>query len=95
MNLTLDLALWIATGLLAAVLLVSTAKIFVPRERIAAAGRAAEWVLEFDPWALRARARLWASSSWSSMIAIRAVTSAPPGRGPARARRRGTAARVG
>jgi len=53
-NLTLDLALWIATGLLAAVLLVSTAKIFVPRERIAAAGRAAEWVLEFDPWALRA-----------------------------------------
>jgi DoxX-like family len=50
----LNLALWIAAGLLAAVLLVSTSKMFVPREKIAAVGHAAEWVLDFSPAALRA-----------------------------------------
>lgn len=50
----MNLALWIAAGLLATVLLVSTAKMFVPREKIAAVGSAAEWVLDFSPGALRA-----------------------------------------
>jgi hypothetical protein len=50
----LDLALWIAAGLLAAVMLVSTSKMVVPRERMATMGRAAEWVLDFSPGALRA-----------------------------------------
>jgi len=50
----MNLALWIVTGLLAAVLLVSTSKIFVPREKIASVGHAAEWVLDFSPGALRA-----------------------------------------
>jgi len=50
----MNLALWIVTGLLAVVLLVSTSKIFVPREKIASAGAAAEWVLDFSPGALRA-----------------------------------------
>jgi DoxX-like family len=54
MNLTLNLALWIAAGLLAAVLLVSTAKLFVPKEKMASVGHAAEWVLDFSPGALRA-----------------------------------------
>jgi len=52
-NLTLHTALWIVTGLLAAVLLVSTSKMFVPRERIASVGHAGEWVLDFSPGALR------------------------------------------
>lgn len=50
----MNLALWIITGLLAAVLLVSTSKIFVPREKIASVGHAGEWVLDFSPGALRA-----------------------------------------
>ncbi|MEU9827919.1 DoxX family protein [Micromonospora chersina] len=50
----MNLALWLVTGLLAAVLLVSTTKMFVPRERIASVGHAAEWVLDFSPGALRA-----------------------------------------
>ncbi|GIF76531.1 DoxX family protein [Asanoa siamensis] len=50
----MNVALWIVAGLLAAVLLVSTSKMFVPRERIARAGAAAEWVLDFSPGALRA-----------------------------------------
>jgi hypothetical protein len=54
MNLTLNLALWVATWLLAAVLLVSTSKMFVPREKMASlGGAAAEWVLDFSPGALR------------------------------------------
>ncbi|WP_238010391.1 DoxX family protein [Dactylosporangium sp. AC04546] len=51
---SLNLALWVVTVLLAAVLLVSTSKMVVPRERMAALGRAAEWVLDFSPGALRA-----------------------------------------
>src|SRR5918999_2580448 len=55
----MNLALWIAAGLLAVVLLVSTAKAFVPREKIAAVGgAAAEWVEDFSPGALRAIATL-------------------------------------
>lgn len=54
----MNIALWIITGLLAAVLLVSTSKAFVPREKIATHGEAAEWVLDFSPAALRALAFL-------------------------------------
>ena len=50
----LNIWLWIATGLLAAVLLVSTSKMFVPREKIAAVGPAGEWVMDFTPGSLRA-----------------------------------------
>lgn len=50
----MHVALWIVAGLLAAVLLVSTSKMVVPRERIAAmGGHAAQWVLDFSPAALR------------------------------------------
>ena len=58
MNLSLNLSLWIVTGVLALVLLVSTSKAFVPRERIASVGHAAQWVLDFSPGALRAIATL-------------------------------------
>ncbi|AVT40782.1 DoxX family protein [Plantactinospora sp. BB1] len=51
----MNLALWIVTGVLATVLLVSTSKMFVPREKMAAmGGHAAQWVLDFSPGALRA-----------------------------------------
>ncbi|MEU4424123.1 DoxX family protein [Actinoplanes sp. NPDC024001] len=50
---SLDLWLWIVAALLATVLLISTSKMFVPRERIAAVGRAGEWVMDFSPRALR------------------------------------------
>ncbi|MEV0155885.1 DoxX family protein [Micromonospora sp. NPDC050686] len=50
----MNLTLWIVTGLLAAVLLVSTVKMVLPREKMAAVGPAAEWVLDFSPGALRA-----------------------------------------
>ena len=51
----MNLALWIAAGVLATVLLVSTSKMFVPREKIAAVGgHAAQWVMDFSPGALRA-----------------------------------------
>jgi hypothetical protein len=51
----MNLALWIVTGVLAAVLLLSTSKMVVTRERIAAAGgRAAEWVWDFHPLAIKA-----------------------------------------
>jgi hypothetical protein len=49
----MNLALWIVAGLLAAALLVSTSKMFVPREKIASVGRAAEWVMDFSPATLR------------------------------------------
>ena len=55
----MNLALWIVAGLLAAVLLISTSKAFVPREKIAAVGgAAAEWVEDFSPGTLRAIATL-------------------------------------
>jgi DoxX-like family len=54
MDLTLNLALWIAAGLLAAVLLVSSAKLFVPKETMAGMGAATRWVEDFSPGALKA-----------------------------------------
>ena len=48
-----NLALWIVTGVLAGVLLLSTSKAFVPRGRIAAVGHAGQWVMDFSPTALR------------------------------------------
>ncbi|HSK50367.1 MAG TPA: DoxX family protein [Solirubrobacterales bacterium] len=55
----MNVALWIAAGVLATVLLISTSKAFVPREKIAAAGGpAAQWVEDFSPGALRAIATL-------------------------------------
>lgn len=55
----MNVALWIAAGVLATVLLISTSKAFVPREKIAAVGGpAAQWVEDFSPGALRAIATL-------------------------------------
>src|ERR687897_961055 len=54
----MNLALWIVAGLLAVVLLISTSKAFVPREKMATGGAAAEWVEDFSPGALRAIATL-------------------------------------
>ena len=55
----MNVALWIAAGVLATVLLISTSKAFVPREKIAAVGGpAAQWVKDFSPRALRAIATL-------------------------------------
>ncbi|THV41843.1 DoxX family protein [Glycomyces buryatensis] len=55
----MNIALWIVTGLLAAALLVSTSKAFVPREKmVKAGGSAAEWVMDFSPGALWAIAAL-------------------------------------
>ena len=50
----MNVALWVVTGVLATALLVSTSKMWVPRERIASLGSATEWVLDFSPGALRA-----------------------------------------
>jgi len=50
----MNLALWIVAGLLAAVLLVSSSKIFVPKEKIAGMGAATRWVEDFSPGALKA-----------------------------------------
>ena len=50
----MNIALWIVAGVMATVLLVSTLKMVVPRERMAAMGGAGtEWVLDFSPGALR------------------------------------------
>jgi hypothetical protein len=54
----MNLALWIVAAVLATVLLVSTSKAFVPREKIASVGHAGEWVLDFSPGALRTLAAL-------------------------------------
>jgi hypothetical protein len=53
MNPTLDLALWIVAGLLAAAFLAGSAKMFVPREKMAAMGAASRWVEDFTPGALK------------------------------------------
>ncbi|GAA4897222.1 DoxX family protein [Streptomyces coeruleoprunus] len=50
----MNLALWITAGLLAAVCLIGSAKMFVPREKIGAMGASAEWALDFSPAALKA-----------------------------------------
>jgi hypothetical protein len=54
MNLTLNLALWIAAGFLAVVFLVSSTKLFVPKEKIASIGAPSRWVQDFSPGALKA-----------------------------------------
>ena len=50
----LNVALWIVAGLLAVVLLGSSAKIFVPKEKLAAMGPTTRWVEDFSPRALKA-----------------------------------------
>ncbi|MBF8186179.1 DoxX family protein [Nonomuraea sp. K274] len=51
----MNVALWIVTGLLAVVLLGSSSKIFVPREKMAGMlGDASRWVEDFSPAALKA-----------------------------------------
>ena len=50
----MNIALWIVAGLLAAVLLVSSAKLFVPKEKMAGMGAATRWVEDFSPGALKA-----------------------------------------
>jgi hypothetical protein len=54
MNLTLDRALWIVAVLLVVVFLVSSAKLFVPKEKLAGMGAATRWVEDFSPMALKA-----------------------------------------
>ena len=55
MNLTLNLALWIIAGLLAVVFLVSSAKLFVPKEKMAGMSASSRWVEDFSPGALTHR----------------------------------------
>ncbi|WP_149261708.1 DoxX family protein [Actinomadura sp. K4S16] len=51
----MNTALWIVTGLLTAVYLLSGfGKLFVPREKMAAMADAARWVLDFKPGILKA-----------------------------------------
>ncbi|MFF7442499.1 DoxX family protein [Streptomyces sp. NPDC008122] len=50
----MDLALWIVAGLMAVVCLLGSAKMFLPRERMAAMGASAQWVMDFSPGALKA-----------------------------------------
>ncbi|PXY30888.1 DoxX family protein [Prauserella muralis] len=50
----MNMALWIAAGLMAAVYLVSGfGKLLVPREKMAAMGNASRWVLDFQPATLK------------------------------------------
>ncbi|WP_276202927.1 hypothetical protein [Jiangella muralis] len=41
----MNVALWISAGVLAVVCVVSSAKMVVPREKMAATGTAARWVM--------------------------------------------------
>jgi hypothetical protein len=51
----MNLALWIVAGLLAVLLLVSSAKLVIPKEKILTiGGDAAGWVESFNPGALKA-----------------------------------------
>jgi DoxX-like family len=50
----MNLALWIVAGVLAVVMLVSSTKVFVPKERIAGMAGATRWVEDFRPGALKA-----------------------------------------
>jgi hypothetical protein len=50
----MNTALWIVTGLLAAVMLASSAKLVVPREKMAGLGAPTRWVMDFRPSALKA-----------------------------------------
>ncbi|MFR9796958.1 DoxX family protein [Streptomyces sp. MS06] len=50
----MNLALWIVAGLMAAVCLAGSSKMFVPKEKIAAlGGTATGWVEDFSPGALK------------------------------------------
>ena len=51
----MNLALWIAAGLLAVAYLIAGAgKLITPKEKIAATGAASRWVEDFSPGALKA-----------------------------------------
>jgi DoxX-like family len=50
----MNIALWLVAGLLAAALLASSAKLFVPKEKMASFGAASRWVEDFSPGALKA-----------------------------------------
>jgi hypothetical protein len=50
----LNPVLWIVAGLLATVLLVSSAKLFVPKEKMAGMSTFSRWVEDFSPGALKA-----------------------------------------
>jgi DoxX-like family len=54
----MNIALWIAAGFVAVVLLVSSAKLFVSKEKIASMGEAVRWVEDFSPGFLKALAVL-------------------------------------
>jgi len=45
----MNLSLWIVAGLLAVVFLASSAKLFVPKEKIAGMSAASRWVEDFSP----------------------------------------------
>src|SRR5215468_7623234 len=49
----MNTALWIVTGVLATVLLVSSVKIVVPRETMAGIGAPTQWVMDFSPGFLK------------------------------------------
>jgi hypothetical protein len=50
----MSVALWITAGVLAAVCLVTSSKMFVPQEKLAAMGSSAQWVLDFSSCTLQA-----------------------------------------
>jgi hypothetical protein len=50
----MDLSLWIVAGLLAVVFLVASAKLFVPKEKMAGMSASSRWVEDFSPGALKA-----------------------------------------
>ncbi|MBL3671684.1 DoxX family protein [Streptomyces sp. M2CJ-2] len=50
----MNVALWITAGVLAAVCLAGSAKMFVPQEKMAAMSSSAQWVLDFSPGVLKA-----------------------------------------
>lgn len=49
----MNLALWIVAGLLAVVFLVASAKLFVPKEKMAGMSASSRWVEDFSPGALK------------------------------------------
>lgn len=50
----MNIALWIVAGILSALLLVSSAKLVIPKEKVLASGSAAAWAEDFSPGALKA-----------------------------------------
>jgi hypothetical protein len=57
-----NIALWIAAGFVAVILLVSSAMLFVSKEKMAGMGDAFRWVEDFSPGFLKASEPL---SSWA------------------------------